>query len=189
MKQVLCILLSACILFSLGGCRSSGLHNGSATVATTVSTTATTIPEPTRQPHIQLEFFLEGMTEYQNATLFAGNGYSLYIPDDNWVMSSGENGEMAWTSGYNPDIVFKVIPNAGATYAQARNALFQGYTNLAEEGEYIYGHNEALQMFRAARLIETPNGILAAVWDYTLEAAEGFGVRLRVVAGTLEPTH
>lgn len=182
MKRTFCILLSAFLLLSFCGCRSSGLH-GSNTTATTAEATA---PAPTRPEKIQLEFFLEGMTEYQDATLFAGDGYSLYITDDNWIETPGENGEMTWTSGYNPDIVLTVIPNAGANFQQARDAVFGDYICFEEDGEYVFGRNASGTFYRAARLIETPNGILAAVWDYSLEAAEGFGARLYVIAGTLE---
>ena len=185
MKQALCIFLCACVLFSFCGCRPGGLQSGS----TAATTTESTVPIPTRPTHIKLEFFLEGMSEYQDATLFVGEGYSLYIPDDNWVATPGKNGEMVWTSGYNPDIVLKVIPSAGTSYTQVRDTLFDGYSSLAEEGGYVYGHDASGAYYRAARFIETPNGILAAVWDYSLEAIEGFGARLYVIAGTLEPTH
>jgi len=185
MKRTFCILLSAFLLLSFCGCRSSGLP-GSSTAA---ATTETTVPVPTREPKVQLEFFLEGMAEYQDATLYVGDGYSLYITDDNWLETPGENGKMTWTSGYNPDIVLKVIPNAGATFPQARDALFDGYACFDEDGEYVYGRDASGGFYRTARLIETPDGILAAVWDYSLEATEGIGARLYVIAGTLEATH
>ena len=185
MKRITCILLAGLLLLSFCGCRPSGLNSGTAAA----TTGETTVPTPTREAKLRLEFFLEGMTEYQDATLYVGDGFSLYITDDNWVETPGENGTVTWTSGYNPDISLAVIPNAGDTFNQARDTLFQHYTGVADEGEYVFGHDESGSFYRAARLIETPNGILAAVWDYTLEAAEGFGARLYVIAGTLESTH
>lgn len=165
----------------------SGLHGGVTTDRTNETIEATEVLHA-REPMLQLEFFLEGMVEYQDATLFLGDGYSLYITNDNWLLTHGENGETAWTSGYNPDIVFRVIPTSGVTLSQAKGSIFGGYTCFDEDGEYVYGKNDSGSMYRAARLIETSTGILAAVWDYSLEAAEGFGVRLRVIAGTLEAT-
>ena len=187
MKHALALLRSLCVLLVLCGCRPSSLHGGITTAGTT-ETTETTESAPTREAKLQLEFFLEGMPEYQDATLFVGESYSLYITDDNWVITYGESGEITWTSGYNPDIVLRVIPNAGATLSQVKDTIFGGYTCFEEDGEYVYGGNDSGSMCRAARLIETPQGILAAVWDYSLEAAEGFGVRLHVIAGTLEAT-
>lgn len=178
MKRILSLALSVVIPLLLWGCKSSGIH--------TAGTTETTAALPTREPTTQLEFFLEGMAEYQNAALYTGDGYSLYITDDGWLEKPGENGQMTWQSSYNPDISLTVIPNAGATPRQATDAIFQGYTLSAQEGEYCYGHSADELFYRAARLMETPNGILAVTWDYSLEAAEGFGVRLRVIAGTLE---
>lgn len=179
MKQGFAIFLSILLMLSFCGCRPSSSQGS------TVDDAAT--PEPTRAEKIRLEFFLEGMPEYQDATLFVGDGYSLYITDDNWLEAPGENGEMTWTSSYNPDISLAVIPNAGDTFTHARDTLFQHYIGVADEGEYVFGHDESGNYYRAARLIETTDGILAAVWDYTLEAAEGFGARLYVIAGTLEP--
>ena len=177
MKSFLALVL--CLLqLSLCGCMQAGLH---ATDATTESTEAI----PTRESKVKLEFFLEGMAEYQDATLFVGSGYSLYITDDGWLETPGENGKMIWQCSYNPDISFAVIPCAGADLAQARAALLGEYTLLEEDGEYACGSDDNGLFYRAVRLIETPDGILAAVWNYSLEAAEGFGVRLRVLADTL----
>ena len=182
MKQRFLILLIALLLFSFCGCRPSGLHADS-----TTANTETTTPAPTREAHTQLEFFLEGMVEYQDATLFVGDGYSIYITDDGW-MTAQEDGKTTWTSSYNPDITLTVIPNAGTDFDTAMDALFAGYTDVEVDGEYVYGHDEAYRYYRAARLIKTQDGILAAVWSYTIEATEGFGARLRVIAATLEAT-
>ena len=85
-------------------------------------------------------------------------------------------------------MAFHVIPNAGASFDAAMDALFAGYTDIEVDGEYVYGHDDAYRYYRAARLIKTQDGILAATWRYTVEAAEGFGARLRVLAATLQPT-
>ena len=95
---------------------------------------------------------------------------------------------MTWTSSYNPDITLTLIPNAGSTFAQAQEHLFAAYPNVEAEGEYVYGSTEDSLYFQTARLIETREGVVAAVWCYTLEAAEGWGARLRVMASTLEAT-
>lgn len=183
MKQRFLILLSVLILLSFCGCRSSGLHAS----GTSAATTETTAPVPTRETHTQLEFFLEGMGEYQDATLFVGDGYSLYITDDDWDVTQNPE-DVTWVCSYNPDITLAVIPNAGASFDAAMEALFAGYTDIEVDGEYVYGHDDAYRYYRAARLIKTQDGILAATWRYTVEAAEGFGARLRVLAATLQPT-
>lgn len=183
MKRGFLILLAAVVLLTFWGCRPDGRN-----AAITAATTETTAPVPTRPEKIQLEFFLEGMSEYQDATLFVGDGYSLYITDDSWITAPGENGAVTWTSSYNPDITLTLIPNAGSTIAQAQERLFAAYPNVEAEGEYVYGSTEDSLYFQTARLIETREGVVAAVWCYTLEAAEGWGARLRVMASTLEAT-
>ena len=181
MKRPLALAFSILLLLSFSGCRESGLH----TTGAATETTETTAAAPTREAKTRLEFFLEGMSEYQDATLYVGDGYSLYITDDGWLEIPGQNGEMIWRSSYNPDISLRVIPNAGASLTQAKEALFRDFPIIDEDGQYVFGSDDSGLFYRAARLIETPSGILAAVWTYSLEAAEGFGVRLRVLADTL----
>ena len=187
MKQGFWMLLCALLMLSFCGCRPSGLHSGS-TPATTGTTTATTVFVPNRPDKTQLEFFLEGMAEYQDATLFVGDGYSLYITDDDWDVRHSQQ-DVTWVCNYNPSISLTVIPNAGDTFEWTRDALFAGFPATETDGEYVYGYIESHGICKAARLIETEDGILAVVWLYTLEAAEGFGTRLRVIASTLEVTH
>lgn len=187
MKQGFLILLSVLMLLSFCGCRSGGLHASGTTATTTATTTGATAAVPNRETHTQLEFFLEGMREYQDATLYVGDGYSLYITDDDWEVQPSPE-DVTWVCSYNPSITLTVIPNAGASFDAARDSSFAGYAGIETDGEYVFGHDEAGLYYRAARLIETPEGILAAVWNYTLEAAEGFGARLRVIASTLEAT-
>ena len=182
MKQRFLIILSALMLLSFFGCRPSGLHAGS-----TIASTETTVPAPTREAHTQLEFFLEGMVEYQDATLFVGDGYSLYITDDDWTVKHNQ-ADVTWVCSYNPSITLTVIPNAGETFEWAKDALFAGFSSTETDGEYVYGTIESHGICKAARLIETQDSILAVVWLYTQEAAEGFGARLRVMAATLEAT-
>ena len=46
---------------------------------------ASTEPEtPARAEHVDLTFFVEGEEEALPATLYVGDGYSLYIPDEDW---------------------------------------------------------------------------------------------------------
>ena len=46
---------------------------------------ASTEPEtPARADQVDLTFFVEGEEEALPATLYVGDGYSLYIPDEDW---------------------------------------------------------------------------------------------------------
>lgn len=186
MQKRFFILLSAVMLLSFWGCRPSGLYSGGTTATT--EATETTIPAPNRPKKTQLEFFLEGMAEYQDATLFVGDGYSLYITDDGWEVKHSDR-DVTWVCSYNPNITLTVISDAGDTFDFAKNALFAGFTVAEIDGEYVYGYVENIDQYQTARLIETENGILAVVWQYNLEAAEGFGARLHTIAATLEATH
>lgn len=180
MKRTFVLLLSLLMLLSFCGCMQGGLQASDTTIPT-----ETTVPSSTREAEIQLEYSLEGMVELQDATLYVGNGYSIYIPNDDWLVTEQDDGSVSWRSRYNSNVTLDVIPSAGETFDQAKGRLFAGYTGLEVDGEYVYGYDEVNQVYLAARFIETPNGILAAIWNYDLESAEGFGARLRVIAATV----
>lgn len=181
MKRFLITLLCVCMLLCFFGCKQTAPQTAGADTAPT----ETTGPVSDRDPQIQLEYSLEGYVERQNATLYVDYGYSIYITDDGWLATKGANGETSWRSRYNGEVTITVFPNAGETIDQAKESLFVGFDEVTQDGEYFLAYNEVDQVYRAARLIETPNGILAAVWNYGLESVEGFGARLRVLAGTL----
>ena len=66
---------------------------------------ASTEPEtPARAEQVDLTFFVEGEEEALPATLYVGDGYSLYIPDEDWdgPEQSTENGVPTdtWVSAF-----------------------------------------------------------------------------------------
>lgn len=55
---------------------------------------ASTEPEtPARAEQVDLTFFVEGEEEALPATLYVGDGYSLYIPDEDWDGPEQSHGE------------------------------------------------------------------------------------------------
>ena len=144
--------------------------------------------EPATQQK-KLSFYLEGMEEKTMATLYAGDGYSLYIFDEDWVYFLDE-GQPVWESRLNPDVKLGVIHLKGMTSSAAQQWVrqrFEGF-NLTEDKQGGLGGTNAEGILADVRLIPSGDDVYALCCVYPMEAAEGFGVRLAVMADTFALT-
>ena len=79
---------------------------------------------------------MEGQTEEVPATLYEGEGYSIYIPDEEWT--PGEPGE--WKAEANSDVKLKVEFFSGKTAEEARTAILAEYDQygfMSTSGELV----------------------------------------------------
>lgn len=140
--------------------------------------------EPATQ-QTELTFYVEGMEEKAMATLYAGDGYSLYIFDEDWVYYL-DDGQPVWESRFNPDVKLSVIHlkdmplSAAQQWVQSR---FEGF-DLIEDNQGGLGGTNAENIMADVRLIPSQDDVYAVSSIYPMEAAEGFGPRLAVMADT-----
>lgn len=135
---------------------------------------------------------LEGMTEEMPARLYSGDGYSIYIPEENWehfsVSSAGEMGEVWWYS-YNHDIQMQIVKLSGMNLAQAQSWVRQqnpGFDLTEDRRGGLAGMDRQEETILDARIL-TANGSSYVIFlFYPPEAAEGGGVRLNVIADSFE---
>ena len=144
--------------------------------------------EPATQ-QTELTFYVEGMEERAMATLYAGDGYSLYIFDENWVYYL-DDGQPVWESRLNPDVKLGVIHlkdmplSAAQQWVQSR---FEGF-DLIEDNRGGLGGTNSEGIVADVRLISSQDDVYAVCCVYPLKAAEGFGTRLAVMADTFALT-
>ena len=149
---------------------------------------------PARAEQVDLTFFVEGEEEALPATLYVGDGYSLYIPDEDWDSpeQSAESGVPTdtWVSAFNSDVALSVSRYGDMTVTEARDAFAQSSGYEFEDlmggspGDPLTGTNEKgeyLSFFVAAG---GGADSYAVSWRYPAEAAEGFGTRLPTIAET-----
>ncbi len=144
--------------------------------------------EPTTQ-HTELTFYVEGMEEKAMATLYAGDGYSLYIFDENWVYYL-DDGHPVWESRLNPDVKLSVIHLKDMPLSVAQGWVrhrFEGF-DLIEDNRGGLGGTNSEGIMADVRLISSQDDVYAICCVYPLEAAEGFGARLTVMADTFALT-
>lgn len=144
--------------------------------------------EPATQ-QTELTFYVEGMEEKAMATLYAGDGYSLYIFDEDWVYYL-DDGQPVWESRFNPDVKLSVIHLKDMPLSVAQGWVrrrFEGF-NLIEDNRGGLGGTNAEGIMADLRLISSEDDVYALCCVYPLEAAEGFGTRLAVMADTFALT-
>ena len=137
----------------------------------------------------ELTFYLEGMEEKAMATLYAGDGYSLYIFDEDWVYYL-DDGQPVWESRFNPDVKLSVIHLKDMPLSVAQEWVrrrFEGF-DLIEDNQGGLGGINSEKIMADVRLISSQDDVYALCRVYPLEAAEGFGTRLAVMADTFTLT-
>ena len=142
------------------------------------------VSEPGREKQTTLSMQVEGQTEEVPATLYEGEGYSIYIPDEDWT--PGESGE--WTAAANSDVELKVEFFSGKTAEEARTAILAEYDQYgfmdADNSGHFTGTGGEASKTMEVWLTESDEGTYAVLGAYPDEAAEGFGARLPVIAGS-----
>jgi len=129
-----------------------------------------------------LKIMREGEMEEMPATLFAGEGYVIYLTDGDWQQHATD----AWTAAFEGKIVLNgqvqlwITHYDDKTGDQVKEELKSaGYTlensdMTRQEGEVIY----------KVRLNEFENDVWGVNYCYPIEAEEGWGALLPLIADT-----
>lgn len=130
----------------------------------------------------------EGELQTVPATLFVGDGYSIYIPDEGWRLSDTEDGTASydftkygldkWGSELNEQVLLWVNKYDGTSVEEVREGLAaKGYQ--ADGAEMAAG--EAGLLYRV-KLIESEKGCYGVFYCCPEEAEEGWGRDLSAIA-------
>lgn len=144
----------------------------------------------------------EGEAEEENATLFAGEGYSIYLTADKWQQS----GEDAWQAVLDGEAVLDgqvtlriAHPNGKGADQIAKELTAEGYGGMDESGdtagvETAAGSGSQLdgsEWFKAEKdmvhmitLKEAGEEVWQIICSFPVEAQEGWGQTLRVMAAS-----
>ncbi|MDE6214274.1 MAG: hypothetical protein K2M70_12460 [Lachnospiraceae bacterium] len=131
-----------------------------------------------------LTYIMEGEPEEQTATLFTGSGYSIYIPDNDWIPCGSD----IWQSAYNEKIRFWITCFAEQDISKVKREL-RFSKGMHPDAEAIRENEMAGQkgdIITRVRLIEQPKAshVWAVFYCYPEEAIEGAGARLPVIVDT-----
>lgn len=138
MKDRIICLAAALLAAALAGCAGpSSSQSSSPPPASSAAPSSAVSSQPTapgRELHTELEIWVEGEPEKVPATLFQGEGYSLYLPDGEWVQTSSMSGEQPeeadlFAAAVNSQVTLSVRPDrSGQDLERAYDALWaEGY--------------------------------------------------------------
>lgn len=145
-----------------------------------------------RDETTDLRFMVEGMEELVPATLYIGQGYSIYVPNEGWRLEEDINEGIqidTWESVINDDVELSVLHLGERTLDQAQDWI------ITEEEDFIFTEDEQGNLLGTDRedqkniaviFYSADNAMYAVQYTYPIEATEGFGTRLSVIASTFE---
>ena len=164
-------------------------------------TTAPAVPAEDRNPTAaelgreekkDLVFMVEGTEEAVPATLYIGQGYSIYIPDEGWRLEKDvDDGipEDTWESTVNHEVELRVLHLGEKTLEQAQEwvtAEEDDYRLIEDKQGGLGGTDEEDREVMEVRFYPSGSQMYAVLYEYPMEAAEGFGARLSQITETFE---
>ena len=160
----------------------------------TAADRAPTAEELGREERMDMAFSVEGETEMVPATLYIGQGYSIYIPDEGWRLEKDvDDGipEETWESTVSHDVELRVLHLGEKTLEEARawvTAAEDDYRLIEDKQGGLGGTDGEDRETLEVRFYPSGTQMYAVLYEYPTEAAEGFGARLEQIAGTFEVT-
>lgn len=146
-------------------------------------------PETGRAARTNLTFIPEGLEEAVPATLYTDESYSLYIPDGDWQHVSGNLDGYPmeqWQSVVNEAVQLQVVDLGDMSLPQAQawtKETLPDYGLIADNRGGLGGTDEKNNIADIS-FHPAAETMFAIIRKYPLEAAEGFGSRLYVIADT-----
>lgn len=189
MKDRIICLAAALLAAALAGCAGpSSSQSSSPPPASSAAPSSAVSSQPTapgRELHTELEIWVEGEPEKVPATLFQGEGYSLYLPDGEWVQTSSMSGEQPeeadlFAAAANSQVTLPVRPDrSGQDLERAYDALWAEGYNQSDDNDHFFARTMEGQV-QCQYVIAGESGVWYVAWSYpdTLEYLEGWGSRI-----------
>lgn len=189
MKDRIICLAAALLAAALAGCAGpSSSQSSSPPPASSAAPSSAVSSQPTasgRELHTELEIWVEGEPEKVPATLFQGEGYSLYLPDGEWVQTgsmSGEQPEEAdlFAAAANSQVTLSVRPDrSGQDLERAYDALWAEGYNQSDDNDHFFARTMEGRV-QCQYVIAGESRVWYVAWSYpdTLEYLEGWGSRI-----------
>lgn len=192
MKKLLPLLLSLLLLTGCGPAAPAPTDPAASAPEDPASSAAVSAgaEETDRPMTTELVFLLEGEEETVSAALYTGSGYSLYIPTEGWQYEQdSEEGIPVdeWKSLDQDEAQLRVYSLGDRTLAQAQEWIRteeDDYQLLEDRQGGLFGEDAEDQELLEVTFVQADGAIYAVARTYPTEAAEGFGVRLSVMADT-----
>lgn len=152
---------------------------------------STPAPSSSRPAQGVITMMAEGLEEEIPATLYQGEGWSIYVPDEGWTAADvdRDDREVSWDSLVGRDVEFGVKAYPEVSESEA----FRWFTY--DEDDYSFseladgaatGHDDRDRETMYLRICAGAGATYLFLGEYPDEAAEGFGARLEAIGNSLE---
>lgn len=145
--------------------------------------------------HSEITAEINGESTSIPVTLYEGEDYSIYIPDEGWDLShqSDEPDESdRCVSTENEQVFFDIAMCPGQTLEDTWEDILlfhEGFTFKEMDAKYhFFGEDSFTEQMVDVRLLETHRGTLVVWAEYPFSAMEGFGSYLTAIVDTLQIT-
>lgn len=130
-----------------------------------------------REKTANLTFMVEGEEEQIPATLVTGEGYSFYLPDNEWQQSEPDT----WTASMNEQVRFWILHQNGKTLDQVEQELSgSGFTEV-----YDRTWQQMDEMIYGVELKVLEGDVWGVYYHYPADMEEGWGRRILAIGDTL----
>lgn len=189
MKDRIICLAAALLAAALAGCAGPSSSQSSSPPPASSAAPSSAVPSqptaPGRELHTELEIWVEGEPEKVPATLFQGEGYSLYLPDGEWVQTSSMSGEQPeeadlFAAAVNSQVTLSVRPDrSGQDLERAYDALWAEGYNQSDDNDHFFARTMEGRV-QCQYVIAGESGVWYVAWSYpdTSEYLEGWGSRI-----------
>lgn len=145
----------------------------------------------------ELEFYPGREPETMNLSLHIGYGYSIYVPNEGWVLTQTSRSDDApmledtWTSAVSKDAELKVAYYANQSLEETRSLILmreKDYDLTESKQGGLLGISKDKTKSMDINLYELGSGVMAVSFHYRMEDAEQLGTQLSVLADTFAVT-
>lgn len=142
--------------------------------------------------HGEITAEIDGEEKSIPVTLYAGENYSIYIPDEGWDMRQQSDERDCWVSTENEQVFLNIAMRPGQTLEDTREDILffcEGFTfGEIDEENHFFGEDSFTEQTADVWLLETPGGTLIVWAEYTFSTAKDFGPYLAAIADTIQIT-
>lgn len=137
--------------------------------------------EEIKEKEYTLTFMTEGMEEVVPAECYVGNGYSILIPKEDWILQAPG----CWTSAYNMDVSLEIVKYENKNLLEVGSEL-EALEFLSEGSVYQKTYPGVSVNYQL--LYEDGSSVWGVCYSYpdNPEMTEGFGSRLPVIAASFQ---
>lgn len=142
--------------------------------------------------HSEITAEINGESKNIPVTLYEGEGYSIYIPDEGWNISPQSGEGDYWVNTENEKVFLNIVTHPGQTPEDAREDILffcEGFTfGEMDAKNHFSGKDSFTEQMVDVWLLETHYGTLVAWAEYSFPATEGFDSYLTAIADTIQIT-